>query len=156
MKPNPKTYEALIKRTFPHPVSRVYRAWAQSEHVAAWLRPSEEVGFTVLSFDLRVGGQYDFRYEHGGAVFPVRGNFLTVEPERSIIFTWLPYEPHIDTGKDTMVSVWFRSVQPNSTEVELRHTLFPDETMCQCHDKNWWGTMEQLSRYLADNAKPPK
>ena len=153
MKPNSPSHEAIIKRTFPHPLSRVYRAWTQPEHVAAWLKPSEEVGLTVLSFDLRVGGGYDFRYEHGGGIFPVRGKFLTVEPDRSLIFTWLPYAPHIDAGKDTMVSVWFRHVAPGSTEVELRHTLFPDTTMCQCHEKNWLGTMEQLSRYLAGNTQ---
>lgn len=156
MNPNPKTYEARIKRSFPHPVSRVYRAWTQAEHVAAWLKPSEEVGFTVIRFDLRPGGEYDFRYEHGGGIFPVRGKFLTLEPERSIIFTWLPYAPHIDAGKDTLVSVWFRPMLPNSTEVELRHTLFPDETMCQCHEKNWLGTFEQLSRHLAGHTKQPQ
>ena len=156
MKSAPQTYEALIKRTFPHPLSRVYRAWTQPEHVALWLKPSEEVSLTVLGFDLRVGGAYDFRYEHGTGVFPVRGKFLTVEPERSIILTWQPYPPHVDAGKDTMLSVWFRSVSPEATEVDLRHTLFPDETMCQCHEKNWWGTLEQLSRHLAGDTKQPE
>ncbi|MBI3886440.1 MAG: SRPBCC domain-containing protein [Opitutae bacterium] len=153
MKPPPPTYEAVIKRTFPHPLSRVYRAWTQPEHVAAWLKPGEEVSLTVVSFDLRVGGEYHFRYEHGVGIFPVRGKFLTLEPERLIIFTWRPYAPHPDADKDTMVSVWFRSLQPDSTEVELRHTLFPDEPMCQCHEKNWWGTLEQLSRYLAGHTQ---
>lgn len=156
MKSNPKTSEAFIKRTFPHPLSRVYRAWTQAEHVAAWLKPSEELGLKVLGFELRVGGGYDFQFEHGGNIFPVRGKFLTVEPEHSLIFTWLPYASHVDAGKDTLVSVWFRPVSPSSTEVELRHTLFPDETMCQCHEKNWWGTMEQLSRYLAGITEQPK
>ena len=156
MSPHAKTYEAVIRRTFPHPVARVYRAWTQPEHVAAWLRPSEEVGFTVLGFDLRVSGEYHFRYAHGGGIFPVQGKFLTVEPERSLIFTWLPRAPHIDAGKDTLVSVWFRRVPPDSTEVELRHTLFPDETMCQCHEKNWQGTLEQLSRHLAGHTQSPR
>lgn len=149
MSKTPKTYEALIKRTFPHPVSRVYRAWTQPEHVAAWWKPSEDARMTVVSYDLRVGGEYHFRYEHEGGIFPVCGKIVALEPERTLIFTWTPQEPHVDAGKDTMVSVWFRSLDADSTEVELRHTLFPDETMCQCHENGWLGTFEQLSRHLA-------
>ena len=156
MKPAPKTHEAVIRRTFPHPLARVYRAWAQPEHVAGWLKPSEELSLTVLAFELRVGGDYDFQFAHGASIFPVRGKFLTVEPERSLIFTWLPYPPHVDAGKDTLVSVWFRPVTPGSTEIELRHTLFPDETMCHCHERNWQGTLEQLSRHLASNLDQSK
>lgn len=154
MNPRQQTYEALVRRSYPHPVSRVYRAWVLPEHIAGWWKPNEQISMRVVQFDLMIGGQYRFEYRFSDGLFPVRGNFLTVEPERTLIFTWQPQEPDVDAGKDTLVSVWFRRLSEGATEVEVRHTLFPDETMRQRHEDGWAGTMEQLSRYLTVAGTP--
>jgi uncharacterized protein YndB with AHSA1/START domain len=92
-------------------------------------------------------------------VFPLRGRFLTIEPEKTLIFTWLPQPPDPDAGKDTMVSVWFRSRAGEETEVEVRHTLFPDEPMRARHQDGWVGALNRLGRLLAlpewDRKKKP-
>ena len=80
--------------------------------------------------------------------FPVRGKFLTIRPEHSLIFSWEPQEPDPDAGKETMVSVFFRALDAGHTEIEVRHTLFPDESMRQRHDEGWNATLDRLSRHL--------
>jgi hypothetical protein len=47
-----------------------------------------------------------------------------------------------------MVSVWFRAVAAAITEVEIRHTLFPDETMRDRHHSGWSIAVEFLSQEL--------
>jgi Activator of Hsp90 ATPase homolog 1-like protein len=54
-----------------------------------------------------------------------------------------------DAGKETMVSVWFRARGDGSTEVEVRHTLFPDESMRARHQEGWTGTLDRFGRLLA-------
>ena len=119
-----------------------------AEHVAQWFCPSDDIHFDVQCFDFREGGHFRFLYTWPEGVFPVHCRFLTITPNRALIFTWEPQAPHEDSGKETMVSVFFREIDPNQAEIEIRHTLFPDEAMRRCHDDGWCGTLDRLSRFL--------
>jgi len=35
------------------------------------------------------------------------------------------------------------------TEVEIRHTLFPDVAMRDCHSEGWNGTLDNLAAHLS-------
>lgn len=142
------TSEAVITRRYPHPLGRVYRAWTDPSHMEQWFRPFDDVTMRVQHFDLREGGAYAFHYTWPGGEFPVQGKFLTVQPEACLIFTWIPQPPDPDAGKDTVVSVFFRSISDQETEVEVRHTLFPDEPMRQRHDEGWRATLDRLRHHL--------
>lgn len=146
---SPSGFEAQLVRQFPHPIARVYRAWTMVEHIEQWFCPSDDIKIEIEQFDLREGGEFRFLYTWPGNVFPVQGTFLTVKPEQTLIFTWTPHSPDPDAGKDTLVSVFFRPLSPNETEVEVRHTLFPDELMRQRHNDGWCGTMNRLGRFLS-------
>jgi uncharacterized protein YndB with AHSA1/START domain len=124
-----------------------------AEHIEQWFRPLDDVTLRVEHFDLREGGDYFFRYSWPEGEFPVRGRFITVQPEQSLIFSWEPQEPDVDAGKETMVAVFFRALEPSVTEVEVRHMLFPDDPMRQRHDEGWNATLDRLSRHL-DAEKP--
>jgi uncharacterized protein YndB with AHSA1/START domain len=152
---NPKpTLEARLIRRLPYPVATVYEMWTRPHHLERWLSPGDEIQMQVIAFDFREGGEYHFRYTwHDNNVFPLRGRFLTIEPERTLIFTWLPQPPDADAGKETMVSVWFRPCPGDETEVEVRHTLFPDEPMRSRHQEGWTGALDRLGRLLALPAK---
>jgi uncharacterized protein YndB with AHSA1/START domain len=149
--PNPKpTLEATLVRRFTSPVSLVYEAWTQPRHLEHWLSPADEIRMEVVEFDFREGGGYFFRYTWvENNILPLRGRFLTIKPEQSLIFTWLPQPPDPDAGKDTMVSVWFRPCPDGQTEVEVRHTLFPDEPMRGRHQEGWTGAFNRLHMLLA-------
>lgn len=104
----------------------------------------------VIEFDFREGGEYFFRYTWGdNTIFPLKGRFLTIKPEHSLIFTWIPQTPDPDAGRNTMVSVWFRPISPGETEVEVRHTLFPNEGMRARHQEGWTGALHRLGKLLA-------
>ena len=148
--PNRKTLEATLIRRYPHPISLVFEMWSQPRHLERWLSPADEIQMEVVEFDFREGGAYHFRYTWGEqGVMPLRGTFLTIEPEKNLIFTWLPQPPDLDAGKETMVSVWFRPCPNGETEVEVRHTLFPDEPMRARHQEGWTGAFNRLGRLLA-------
>lgn len=148
------TSEAVITRRYPHPISRVFHAWTLVEHIEQWFRPFDDVMLSVEAFDLREGGHYAFRYTWPGHVFPVVGRFLTITPEQTLIFTWMPQEPDPDAGKETMVSVFFRALSATETEVEVRHTLFPDEPMRQRHNAGWCATLDRLHHFLFTSSHP--
>lgn len=116
--------------------------------MAEWFRPFDDVTLQIERFDFRENGEYFFRYTWPAGVFPVGGKFFTIISEKTLIFSWDPQPPDIDAGKQTLVSVWFREIGENTTELEIRHTLFPDPVMRQRHEDGWSATIERLSRYL--------
>jgi uncharacterized protein YndB with AHSA1/START domain len=143
------TLEATLIRRFAAPLALVYQVWTEVRHLERWLSPADDIRMEVLEFNFREGGAYHYRYTWADGVFPVRGRFLTIEPERCLIFSWEPQPPDPDAGKETMVSVWFRACGDGSTEVEVRHALFPDEPMRARHLEGWTGTLDRLGRLLA-------
>lgn len=146
-----KITEATIKRHFSHPIARVFRAWSSPRHLEGWLRPDPKCGLRVKDFDFREGGNFAFDYEWGDLASPVQGKFLTIVPEQTLIYTWKPLPPDPYAGRETMVSVWFRQINANCTEVELRHTLFPDQAICDRHEAGWIAAFDLLSQQLDTN-----
>ena len=140
--------EARVLRRYPHPLERVYEAWSQPEHLRQWFRPYDDVILDIVEFDLREGGRYVFRFTWPQSQFLLHGQFLTVQPEQCLIFTWTPDPPDVDAGKETMVSAFFRRISAGETEVEVRHTRFPDESMRQRHEGCWNSTLDQLLKRL--------
>lgn len=145
-------HEAVVTRRFPHPVARVFRAWSEPRHLEGWLRPNVECALRVARFDFREGGEFYFRYDWKGAASPVQGRFLRIVVEQALIFSWSPQPPDPYAGRETMVSVWFRPAADDSTEVELRHTLFPDQIMRGRHHVGWGSAFDLLSGHLSSQA----
>jgi len=140
--------EVQVTRRYPHPVALVYQAWTDPVHLARWFRPYDDVLLDILAHDLREGGEYIFSFTWPQAKFLLRGKFLTVRQRECLIFTWTPEPPDLDAGKDTLVSVFFRPLNDHETEVEVRHTLFPDEGMRLRHEGCWNSTLDQLWQRL--------
>jgi uncharacterized protein YndB with AHSA1/START domain len=148
MPTTPRPLEVQVIRRYPHLLERVYRAWTQPDHLRQWFRPYDNVTLDIVEYDLREGGRYAFHFTWPESKFLLRGRFLTVQPEQCLIFTWVPEPPDVDAGKETLVSVFFRAVSPGQTEVEVRHTLFPDEGMRGRHEGCWNSTLDQLLKRL--------
>jgi uncharacterized protein YndB with AHSA1/START domain len=143
------TPEVTLIRQFASPLSLVYEAWTQPRHLERWFSSVGGIRMEVVEFDFREGGGYHIRYTWGEQTVPLRGKFLTIEREKSLIFTWLLQPPDLDAGKETLVSVWLRTCSNSETEVEVRHALFPDEPMRGRHLAGWMGALNRLGRLLA-------
>ena len=144
------TPELRLVRRFASPLSLVYEAWTHPRHLERWFSSAGGTRMEVVEFDFREGGGYYIRYTWGEqTVMPLHGKFFTIEPEKSLIFTWLLQSPDPDAGKETLVSVWFRPCPNSETEVEVRHALFPDEPMRSRHLAGWTGALTRLGRLLA-------
>jgi uncharacterized protein YndB with AHSA1/START domain len=71
--------EITVRRRYPHPIERVWRAVTEAEHLATWFPGAPE-------FDLRAGGTVRFA-EFAGDPAEL-GEVLAVDPPRHLRFTW--------------------------------------------------------------------
>lgn len=91
--------ELVVRRRYPHPVDRVWRAVTEAEHLAAWF-PGAPV------FDLRRGGRVRFvEFAGDPAEF---GEVLDLDPPHLLRFTWdtdIVTLELADEGADTLLTL---------------------------------------------------
>lgn len=123
----------------PFALPDVYAAWVSSETVIA---PA-----TAMDIKPVVGGHYRLIME--GEEFTGRneGKFLTVEPERRVVYTW---EWNGD-GEVTKVDVMFSAV-PEGTAIAIMHTGFQNPQSVENHRSGWDNYIEGFIAFLAAQA----
>ena len=70
--------DIVVRRRYPHPIDRVWRAVTEAEHLAAWFPGAPE-------FELRVGGRVRFAEFAGDPA--EYGEVLALDPPRLLRFT---------------------------------------------------------------------
>lgn len=143
-----KSENALeMKRVFAAPVALVYRAWTDPKVMNRWFHPGAEM-VSLCSVDLQVEGRYEVRMQHPeGATYVVVGVYKQIVPEERLVFTW-QWQAEEET-EETLVTVTFRTVGANQTELTLLHERFGSEEERDGHAQGWEGTLEQLAAAVA-------
>ena len=116
----------VTTRVFDAPPERVYRAWTDPKQLARWFPPE---GFTapVCQLDVRVGGalRIDMKGPEGepfkGQLFPGRGVYREVVPNKRLAFTFTP-EMEGQAMPAVLMSVDFEE-QAGKTKVTIQQTL---------------------------------
>lgn len=148
-----KTRTSLaLKRVFQAPKARVYQAWTDPEMLNGWFYP--EAGMqAVCQVDLRVGGRYEVRMHPPegapeGAPYVAAGVYREIIPEEKLVFTWQWQGD--EANEETLITVRFRSINDNETELTLLHERFGSEESRDSHAQGWEGTFAQLEIALSD------
>ncbi len=134
-----------LRRTFPAPPARVWRAWTTSDEIAQWAAPGE-MTVALAEADVRVGGRYRTHMRApDGSEHHVTGRYLEVTPPHRLAYTW-----QWETGAaaaETHVLVEFRAA-PGGTEVVLTHSRFASNDERGRHEQGWIGCLDKLAALL--------
>jgi uncharacterized protein YndB with AHSA1/START domain len=130
----------VIKRTFNAPLTQVFEAWTQPEHLMTWWHHGDEKKPCLAEVDLRPGGRYRLGMEvkENGEQYIVGGEFKEVDPPHKLVYTW---EWDHQKGAVTVVSVEFRA-SGDQTELVLTHTGFADAELRDAHESGWTGCID--------------
>jgi uncharacterized protein YndB with AHSA1/START domain len=135
-----------LRRTFPAPRERVFRAWTTPEEMKRWQAP-RPMTTPFAEVDLRVGGRYRIHMRApDGAEHRVAGVYREVDPPRRLVYTWA-WESGPDQT-ETLVTVEFFD-RGGATEVVLTHALFSSEEARGRHEHGWTGCLDNLAEALA-------
>jgi uncharacterized protein YndB with AHSA1/START domain len=77
----------------------------------------------------------------GGTHSP-SGVYETVVPNEKLVFSW----KWADSEVITRVTVDFRSISDNETELTLTHVGFPTAEMRDLHTEGWDGCLSRLAK----------
>jgi uncharacterized protein YndB with AHSA1/START domain len=117
----------VTTRVFDAPPERVYKAWTDPKQLARWFPPE---GFTapVCQLDVRVGGamRVDMKAPEGepfkGQVYPGRGVYREVVPNRRLAFSFQPETGEGQAMPAVLMTVDFED-QAGKTKLTIRQTL---------------------------------
>lgn len=133
-----------VSRVIKADAETVFRAWTEAEQLKQWSCPE---GLTVADaqVDLSVGGRYRIRMENPeGKVHTAIGVYRQIEPPRRLVYTWDWEEEESRVG-ETLVTVEFNDLG-DSTEVVLRHELFPSAEAKAAHEQGWTSCLNRLEK----------
>jgi uncharacterized protein YndB with AHSA1/START domain len=132
------------------PPERVFRA-VTSEELTRWWGSEDTYRTTRWSGDVRKGGAW--RTEgvgRDGKPFAVHGEFLEVDPPRTLVQTW-NYD--WDTNASTTTITWRFETIPGGTRVVVRHEGFGDaHGACENHANGWERVLGWLGGYTGAEA----
>ena len=159
MKQNDALAERLflvLQRRFAAPRERVFQAFTDPEVIKQWWGPQ---GFTTTEADMDPvpGGRarWCMVRDADGHASRVAAQVVAVDPPSRLV---LQMTDHCDGDPDwqaipadmtTIVTMEFRALGPNETEVTLRQEGFPDVLARDVHEKGWASGFECLAEFLA-------
>jgi uncharacterized protein YndB with AHSA1/START domain len=120
----PSEREVQVVRSFRAPRKLVYRAYTEPELVRRWLLGPPGWSMPVCEMDVRVGGQYRWRWrsDQGSKEFGFAGTFREVQPASRLVHTEA-YDPGTVGGKypgnDAIVTVRFAEDAGTTTVTTL-------------------------------------
>jgi uncharacterized protein YndB with AHSA1/START domain len=114
-----------------------------------WRQEAEGWAFASAMIDLRVGGRYRLAMAApDGKVHAAVGVYREIERPVRLVFTWDWEEPMKGVG-DTLVTVDFRQMGTNATEVVVTHERFMDPARMGRHEQGWTELLRLLERAVA-------
>jgi uncharacterized protein YndB with AHSA1/START domain/peroxiredoxin len=122
--------------------------WTDPASIRRWFAP----GMVVRECECRceVGGKYRFVCAYAnGQECTVQGEFLTVEPEKKLVYTWNVSGTHQDVA-DTLVTVMFEPVSEGgdspATRLSIRHEKLGTEGARKDTQHGWSEIVELLEK----------
>lgn len=145
-----KTGDIVIRRVVAASQDIAFEAWTSPEHVRRWWCPTETARCTLCEIALRVGGRYRLHMDDPGegTKCKVEGEFREISPPHRLVYTWNAIT-HQGEVQNTLVTVEFRSLGEDATEVVIRHSDLPDTPIREGHDEGWRSMLASYADYMS-------
>ncbi len=140
--------ELTLTKIVPASTETVFNAWLDPKDLAQFMRPAPGMGAPTVEVDGKVGGKFLITMKAGEQELPHRGEYKEITPFRRIVFTWRSGH----TVADSTVTLSFRPIDDNKTELTLHHCGFPSPESRDDHQGGWTVIVDRL----VDSFSSPK
>ena len=122
-----------ITKIVKAPITKVFDAWLDPEMLAQFMRPSSKMALSPTTNEAVVDGRFEMLMKIGEQTIPHTGQYLEIKRPDKLVFTWAS-PASID---DSVVTLNFKTIADNQTELKLNHVRFIDEERRANHEGGW-------------------
>ena len=138
-------YALSIKRVIIAPVEKVFNAWTKPELVKQWFG-SESVTTPKADIIPEKQGAYNITMlTNQGKEIIVVGAIEEIVPNEKLVFTW---KYKLEDSAPTLVTINFKDLGDNKTELILTHEKFTTEKSKLAHENGWTSIINNLEKFL--------
>ncbi|HEY0625193.1 MAG TPA: SRPBCC domain-containing protein [Allosphingosinicella sp.] len=132
-----------VRRIFPAPLHRVFRAWTDPQDFILWWRPGEW-RTTSVDMETHVGGAYRIIMERpDGAIQTISGTYVEFDAPVRLAMTWSVAGAEAGEPFEAFLLLDFVAVQ-GGTEIWLRHEKLPHDRLGN-YEAGWTHILNSLS-----------
>ncbi len=138
----------IIEKIYEHPINKVFQAFSHKAAFEQWIAPSNEITTNILLHDFKVGGQYriEFTVPDIGVLF-LGGEYVHLEINKQICFTWVWEKPDIHAGINSLVTADFID-HGEYTKLIITHENLSMVQTTERHTQGWNGALLRLDNFL--------
>lgn len=134
----------VLKRTFNISKRGLFEAWSQPKIMGRWLfatKDSDAYGTVENSFV--TDGTYKLVMHMNSGSVEIHGEYIKINRYNFLAFTW-----NSPVVKHTLVSLDFKALSPNRTELTLTHQFLPNSELAGQHETGWQTCFDNLETLL--------
>ncbi len=140
------TNSVSLHRVLKAPPEKVYRAFTDSNAMAAWIPPC---GFicTVQQMDVRIEGTYRMTFQNfsTGNGHSFGGKYLDIKPNEFLKYTDVFDDPNLPG--EMITSVWLNKVSVG-TEIKITQEGIPEVIPAEMCYLGWQESLEKLAKLV--------
>ena len=139
-----------ITKTINAPIEKVFDAWLDPQILSSFMQPMPGMPAPETEIDASVGGRFLIKMVVGDQIIPHEGSYHEIQRPNLLVFSWeSPF-----SGEGSVVTLNFKSLDSNSTELNLVHVKFPDEESRSNHEGGWTAILELLNTVTQQATTP--
>ena len=143
------THSLRVSRLIDADRDTLFRAWTDPGELAHWWsQEGDGWSFAEASVDLRVGGRYRLgMLAPDGRKHVAVGVYREIDRPARLVFTW-DWEDMPNGIGETLVTVEFKKVGTNRTEVVITHERFVEAARLGRHEQGWTELLSLLEQHI--------
>ncbi len=143
----PTNLVLVVQRKMKASPERLFDAWTKPELMSQWFHAGDQMTTPVAEADLKVGGPWRVVMRTAAGLEHMNnGKYLVIDRPNKLVFTWHP-KGQIDF--ETKVTLLFKKVSDEFTEMTLTHEGLRDKDWFDKHSAGWTGCIATLESWLA-------
>jgi len=135
----------VVRQVFRASAEFLFDAWTDPAAMARWFHAKPSWTTEVVAADLRPGGAWEIvMHADDGPNCRVFGKYLAIDRPRRLVFTW---HANAEQDYETEVTLEFRSIDRDTTELVLTQRGLRDEADRTDHRHGWEGCLANLALF---------
>ncbi len=135
-----------LQRKFSADAETVFAYVTETEHLLRWWGP-ETITIAENDLDLsRVGPWASVMVNAEGTRYKVTGEVISVDPPRSVEFTWAWHDDDDKRGHESVVRFEIQPIDKGGVDFTLIHSGLETEESVKNHNEGWTSSLVKLER----------